>query len=207
MVKLSGERIYLSVLEKEDCIKLWNDFEYDFEAVTEPLNIGHSVSKAEGWFDDIQREQGERHIRLGIFLNDNTIIGDIALQDIDWKNRSCSLGIGIAKKEYRSKGYGKEAIDIMLAYGFKHLGLERITAHTLEQNIAAQRALETLTFSLEGRERKAVYFAARKWDRLNYAILIEDYNKGDIQIDRQRENEHSTRFTCKYRTKTRPKNR
>lgn len=68
----------------------------------------------------------------------------------------------------------------MLEHGFNHLGLERITANTLQQNKCAQRALEKLKFTLEGRERKAVYFTGRKWDRLNYAILIEDYNKGDI---------------------------
>lgn len=38
-------------------------------------------------------------------------------------------------------------------------------------------ALEKAGFILEGRERKAVYFANRRFDRLNYAILAEDYHK------------------------------
>lgn len=144
--------------------------------MTEPLNIGHSISKADAWFDDIQREQGNKHIRLGIFLNNNIVIGDIALQDIDWKNRSCSIGLGISKKEYRSKGYGTEAVKIIIDYGFNNLGIERITANTLEQNEGAQRSLEKCGFILEGRERKAVYFAGNRWDRLNYAILREESN-------------------------------
>jgi RimJ/RimL family protein N-acetyltransferase len=40
------------------------------------------------------------------------------------------------------KGYGSEAVKIILEYGFNNLGLERITANTLEQNKAAQRSLE-----------------------------------------------------------------
>ena len=108
-MKITGEKIYLGTLEKEDCIKLWNDFEYDFEAMTEPLNIGHSITKAETWFEEIQKDQGDRHIRLGVFLQDGTVIGDIALQDLDWKNRSSNLGMGFSKKENRGKGYGKEA--------------------------------------------------------------------------------------------------
>jgi RimJ/RimL family protein N-acetyltransferase len=177
MLKLKGNNIYLSVLEKEDCKKLWDDFEYDYKAMTEPLNIGHSISKADAWFDEIQLDQGNKNVRLGIFLPDGTVIGDVALQDIDWKNRSCSVGEGIGKIEYRSKGFGTEAIRILLQYGFNNLGLERITANTLEQNIGAQRLLKKLGSVLEGRERKAVYFAGNRWDRLNYGILREEFNK------------------------------
>lgn len=175
MQKLCSNNIYLATLEKEHCRRIWDDFEYDFEAITEPLNIGHSSSKADLWFDEIQRDQGNKHIRLGIFLLDGTVIGDVALQDVDWKNRSCSIGLGISKMEYRSKGYGTEAVRIIIQYGFNNLGLERITANTLEQNIGAQRSLEKIGFIIEGRERKAVYFAGRKWDRLNYSLLREEY--------------------------------
>lgn len=176
MVKLEGENIYLATLERKDCEKLWNDFEYDFDKLTEPLNIGHSIEKAGDWFDEIQKEQGKESIRLGIFNKDGEVIGDVALQDIDWKNRTCSLGSGIAKKENRSKGYGKIATKLIIEYGFNNLGLERITANTLEQNIGAQKVLESVGFILEGKERKAEYFAGRKWDRFDYAILIEEYN-------------------------------
>ncbi|NLJ66477.1 MAG: GNAT family N-acetyltransferase [Clostridiales bacterium] len=174
MLRLPSDNIYLAALEKEDCRKLWEDYEYDFQSATEPLNIGNSNTKADSWFEEIQQDQGIKHIRLGIFLLDGTVIGDVALQDIDWRNRSCSIGLGIAKLEYRNKGYGTEAVRTMLWYGFHNLGLERIIANTLEQNVAAQRSLEKTGFILEGRERKAVYFAGRRWDRLNYALIRED---------------------------------
>jgi len=47
MLKLQGEKVYLATLEKEDCQKLWNDFEYDNENLTKPLNIDHSPTKAD----------------------------------------------------------------------------------------------------------------------------------------------------------------
>jgi len=177
MLKLLGESVYLAVLEREHCKKLWDDFEYDYDSMSETLNIGHSNSKADLWFDEIQNDQGNKNIRLGVFLSDGTVIGDIALQDIDWKNRCCSIGLGIAKIGYRSKGYGTEVIKIIIEYGFNNIGLERISANTLEQNKGAQRSLEKSGFILEGRERNAVYLLGRKWDRLNYAILLEDYVK------------------------------
>ena len=175
MVKLQGERIYLGTLEREHCKKLWDEFEYDFANPMEQLDIGQSIEKADEWFDQVKKEQGNSHIRLGIFLNNGTIIGDIALQDIDAKNRSCSIGMGMSKLEYRNKGYGKEAVKIILEYGFNNYGLERIAANTSETNIAAQRSLEKSGFKLEGKERKAIYFAGKRYDRYNYGILVEEY--------------------------------
>jgi len=91
VLKLQGKTIYLTVLEKEHCQILWDAYEYDEDQMTEPLNIGHSVIKIDNWFDEIQRLQGNKNVRLGIFLPDGSVIGDVALQDIDWRNRSCSV--------------------------------------------------------------------------------------------------------------------
>ncbi|MCL2546227.1 MAG: GNAT family N-acetyltransferase [Oscillospiraceae bacterium] len=178
MVKLQGSNIYLAVLERADCRKLYEDFEYDFDNDADFFYIGHSVEKSGEWFDEIQKLQSNENIRLGIFLNDGTVIGDAALQGIDNKNRCCSVGMGFAKKENRGKGYGKQAIKLLLKHGFAYLGMERITASTLEINIPAQKALEKLGFTLEGRERKAVYFRGDRYDNLKYSILLEEYNSG-----------------------------
>lgn len=177
-MKLQGELIYLACLERQDCKKLWNDFEYDFEHPAEEFNIGHSDEKADGWFDEIQKLQGNQNVRLGIFLNDGTVIGDVALQGIDRVSRKCSVGIGIAKIENRGKGYGREAVLLIVDYGFRYFGMERITANTLETNIGMQRVLSRCGFWQEGRERKAVYLNGTKYDRLNYGILKEEYFEG-----------------------------
>lgn len=107
-MKLQGTDIYLDTLEREDCKKIWCAFEYDFENPCEELLLGNSIEKADEWFEDIQKKQGNTNVRLGIFLNDKTVIGDVALQDIDYKNRCCSIGMGIQRIEHRSKGYGQQ---------------------------------------------------------------------------------------------------
>ncbi|MCK8059598.1 MULTISPECIES: GNAT family N-acetyltransferase [unclassified Fusibacter] len=176
MLKLISKRIYLATLEKEDCVKLWNDFEYDFDQLTEPLNIGHSSVKADTWFEETQKDQGDKHVRLGIFLLKGEVIGDVALQNIDWKNRSCSIGLGISTINDRSKGYGTEALQQILEYGFNNLGLEKITASTLESNIGAQKSLLRCGFKKEGTERSAVYFAGKRFDRMHFGILRAEFN-------------------------------
>ena len=175
MVKLKGEKIILATLEREDCKKIWEDTEYDFGQLTEPFIVGWSAVNADTWFDEIQRDQGNKHIRLGIFLPDGTVIGDVALQDLDWKNRSCTLGYGLTKLEYRNNGYATDAAKTILRYGFCHIGFERISSSTQENNIGSQRVLEKCGFTLEGRERKAKYFAGKRHDHLIYGLLAEEY--------------------------------
>ena len=172
---LYGKDVYLATLERAHCRQLWQEQEYDWEHPTEEVGIGLSVENADAWFEDIQRRQGNGNLRLGIFLHDGTVIGDVALQDLDAKNRSCSVGMGIVKRQYRSHGYGRQALGMMLYLGFGYAGMERITANTLEMNIGAQKSLERCGFVLKGRERQAIYLYGRKWDRLRYALLKEEY--------------------------------
>lgn len=175
-MKLQGSRVYLSVMELEDCKTVFQSYEYDHQCVTEPMNIGHSIIKAEKWFQEIQEAQGKNYVRLGIFLTDGQVIGDVALQDIDWRNRSCTLGIGISKIAHRSKGYGSEALGLLLEYAFNNLGLERLSATVLEQNKGSQQMLIKNGFQHEGTERKAENFAGRRWDRLHFGLLRDEYN-------------------------------
>lgn len=177
MIKLSGEKIYLATLERANCLKIYEDTEYDFTHPTEPFIIGRSVEGAYDWFDDIQKSSGSIHIRLGIFLPDGTVIGDIALQDLDWRNRTCTLGYGLTKLSYYSRGYVTDAVEVILRYAFDHLGLIRIGATTQENNIGSQKVLEKNGFILEGRERQVIDFAGKRHDRLLYGLLRDDYLK------------------------------
>lgn len=175
LIRLQDRDIYLATLEREDCRKIWEDFEYDFTNPGEHLNIGFSLERSDDWFDEIQKHQGNQSVRLGVFLHDGTVIGDAALQDINHTNRSCTIGMGISKLMHRSKGYGKQAVKIMLRYGFYYLGMERISANTLEHNIAAQLCLEKIGFVLEGKERKAAFINGRRYDRVCYGLLKEEF--------------------------------
>ena len=54
------------------------------------------------------------------------MIGCISLQNIDHRNRNAFIGIFIGEEENRSKGYGAEAICLILDYGFKTMNLHNI---------------------------------------------------------------------------------
>ena len=79
----------------------------------------------------------------------------------------------IGKLANRNKGYGREALSLMVDYAFTYLGLERLTIDILENNKPLKNITEKQEFKLEGIEKKAVYYRGKKINRLNYALLKE----------------------------------
>ena len=176
MIKLEGNKVVLHTLEREHCRQLWQEYEPVLPVATEPLNPGLSIEGAETWFEEIQKTQGKSQVYLGIFANNGALIGDIQLANIDWRNRSASLGISITKKEQRGSGYGTDAVMVICKYAFDSLDLYRITARTLVHNTTARHVLENAGFIYEGCEREAVTIAGRRWDRLIFGLLMTDLN-------------------------------
>ena len=180
MIELRGKKVVLRTMEHAHCRTLWENYEPVEPIPTEPVRPGLSVENADKWFEEIQGKQGESQIYLGIFDSNADVVGDIQLSGIDWRNRTASLGAGIARRKDRGKGYCTDAVLVMLRYGFDHLDLYRVSAATTANNASAIRVLEKLGFTQEGREREAVYWSGRRWDRLMFGIL-----KGEFESRRR----------------------
>lgn len=176
MIELRGEKVVLRTLERAHCHELWDAYEPTAPVPTEPLNPGLSAEGADKWFEEMQAAQGKSHVYLGIFTPEGRLLGDIQLANIDWRHRTASLGVGIARAADRGQGYGLDATLTLLRYGFQHLDLHRVSASTAECNVAMQHILETCGFTLEGREREAIYAAGRRWDRLTYGLLRAEFD-------------------------------
>jgi RimJ/RimL family protein N-acetyltransferase len=174
MIELTGKYIALRTLEREHCRQLWQEYEPEEPVPTEPLQPGYSIEGADKWFEEIQNVQGKTQVYLGIFSNQGDLIGDIQLTNIDWRNRSASIGMSITKREHRGRGYGTDAVLLLVKYAFEALDLFRLSARTLVHNAAARRVLENADFQLEGCEREAVTIAGRRWDRLTFGLLRSD---------------------------------
>lgn len=69
----------------------------------------------------------------------------------------------------------KEAIRLILRFGFKKLKLNRIYAKTISQNIASWKLLESCGLVREGTLRKSLFERGRWNDLLMYSILKEEY--------------------------------
>jgi RimJ/RimL family protein N-acetyltransferase len=108
-------------------------------------------------------------------LEGDRLIGFVALHSIEWNNRAGLLSIGIGEAEYRGKGYGSDALQLILRYAFDELNLERVGLDVIANNAAAIRAYERAGFRREGAMRHAVMRDGEWHDRLIMGILRDEW--------------------------------
>jgi RimJ/RimL family protein N-acetyltransferase len=82
--------------------------------------------------------------------------------------------------EERGKGYGTEAVKLMVDYLFLSKDITRIQAHTNARNTASQKVLQKAGFKKEGTIRKSVFSRGEWRDRVLFSILREEWKEPKI---------------------------
>ena len=114
--KLLGDRIYLSPRNIED-VEKFTEWVNDFE-ITDYTGRSGQIMSLEGERKYLQEDSNPEATFSIITLNEDKLIGTVSLERINHINRTATLGIFIGDKEYLSKGYGTEAIRLLLDYEF-----------------------------------------------------------------------------------------
>jgi RimJ/RimL family protein N-acetyltransferase len=108
-------------------------------------------------------------------LAEDKLIGDLALEVVDWSGRDAFVGLGIGETEYWGRGYGTDVMNILLRFAFLEINLRRVTLTVFEYNPRAIRSYEKAGFQHEGRERKILNKEGERWDMLFMGILREEW--------------------------------
>jgi RimJ/RimL family protein N-acetyltransferase len=94
-------------------------------------------------------------------------------------NRVTEIGYSVVPNE-RSKGYGTEAVQLMVDYLFLSQNIFRIQAFTDVGNKASQRVLEKVGFQTEGTVRKLGFVRGELRDHYIHSILREEWKEPKI---------------------------
>jgi RimJ/RimL family protein N-acetyltransferase len=176
MIELRGKSVFLRALEREDCCRLWTEAEATEPLPAQATTPGLSVEGADKWFEEIQAKQGREQVYSGIFTLEGELLGDIQLANIDWRNRTATLGIGISCAADRGKGFATEAVFTLLRFAFQELDLFRVSADTAEYNTAARRVLEKCGFTQEGCARQAIHARGSRHNSRTYGLLCTEFD-------------------------------
>ncbi len=115
---------------------------------------------------------------LGIFLNkDKKHIGNISLNDIQWKDRHGEIGILIGDKRARGKGYGTEAIRLIVEHAFGCLNLHKLCCGMIRDNNASRRAFQRIGFKEEGILRQHFFVNGKYLDCFRMGLLRDEYER------------------------------
>ena len=106
---------------------------------------------------------------------DDQFIGKALIEYVDWTSGNAYLRLGIGESELRRKGYGSQALNLLLCYAFGELNLYRVTAVVPAYNEGAIRLFQKFGFMEEVRRRKALHRDGAFWDIIGFGLLREEW--------------------------------
>ena len=168
-VDLKGDLVHIREKKIEDIADEYSwrtDEELSRLDATRPLTMSYDdffrYSKEEMKFPNYKSK------KLALDTIDNIHIGNLMYYDYSISNKQTELGIMIGDKDYWGKGYGTEAVQVLLEYLFTVLNLEKVYLHTLSWNYRAQASFVRAGFNI-----------VRSVRRGGHDFILMDVNKSD----------------------------
>lgn len=173
-VMLRGEHVALTPLMVDDLPVMFgwiNDREQVLlNAPYRP--VGEAQHKA--WFDAIQQQKDAVFFGIRLLKRGN-LIGTCQLHSINSVHRTAELQIRLGEAGERGRGYGTEAVRLLLDFAFKDLNLNRVHLHVFATNGMALRVYEKVGFVREGLLRKAAHIDGEYVDVVVMGIVREEH--------------------------------
>jgi RimJ/RimL family protein N-acetyltransferase len=169
-----GELVRLGPIERDylpHYVEWLNDWEVRrFLAPTLPHPL--TIQDEDDWFN---HQRDDQHSRMFAILtrSEGRVIGNCGLHQIDWTNRTATLGIFIGDRNYWGKGFGSDATRTLLRYAFEEANLHRIELEVFAFNPRAMRVYDKCGFKLEG-TRKQVLFREGEWHDEHILAILRD---------------------------------
>ena len=106
---------------------------------------------------------------------DDRLIGRAAIQWIEWTNGNAWLHLGIGSAQDQRKGFGSQALGMLMRFAFAELNLFRLSARIPEYNQAAIALFSKFGFAEEVRRRQALDRDGRRWDLIVFGLLNSEW--------------------------------
>ena len=176
--RIVGDRIYLSPkCTEEDAVEQYTKWMNDFE-ITDYTGHSGSTTTLIGerqWLEMTAKNNDNRVFDI-VDLKNDKLIGTVGFDVINWVNRNAVMGIFIGDEEYRNNGYGTEAVNLLLEYGFKYLNLHSVKLELLAVNERAHKCYLKCGFKDTGKHREEVFLNGKYYDKTHMDILDSEFH-------------------------------
>lgn len=188
-LRVSSDRLSLIPyrVEHVETYHEWMKDPYILEmTASEPLSIEEEYEMQKSWAEDPKK------LTFIVVLvdrsgRDDEMIGDVNLFFNDDENpANAEIDVMIARKSLRGKGYGTDAVLLMLHYAIKRLEVERFYCKINEKNDASLKMFKKLQFT------ETTYVPAFKEYELELEIKSKEQSIESI------ENKIGTVSYCQY---------
>ena len=167
---LAGSRVRLAPLSPKDGPALFrwiNDRELvHFNAAFRPVSAAHHAA----WMRDVIKRKDTAIFAIRVKRGDR-LIGTCQLHSISTVHRNAELQIRIGEARARGRGYGVEAVRMLVDFAFRDLNLHRVWLNVFATNTAALKTYVATGFTREGVLRDAAFVNGRYVDVVVMGIL------------------------------------
>ena len=174
---LRGEKVILRALTRDDLAQLCefnNDVEVELAGGGDPP-MPQALARLQAEFDSRVGQGGRDDAGFAIEA-DSKFIGQCALFQFDHTAQTCMLGITIGDKAYWGRGYGRDAVRVLLDYAFRLRNLRRVCLSVNDNNERGIRAYKACGFIEEGRLRSHVWSNGAYIDLVYMGILRTEWD-------------------------------
>ena len=172
-IQLATDRLVLRRYIEEDALLLHQNFGLDPEMFKysgwNPYATLEEAKEAVRQFID---SYGDEHFYGWAIEHEGRLVGTVGAYDYDPETNSIEIGCSIERKNW-GKGFAGEAIKIVIAYLMDQEEIQCIKAWCAADNIGSRRIMESAGMIQASIEKDALEINERKYDKLNYKLIIE----------------------------------
>lgn len=156
-MEITGDKVILRTIQEQDrglLQSLINDPE--IIRITGGYSLPASYEHQMDRFRSVPESIGRLYSIIADRKTPQTGLGILILSDIDLSRKTAEIYIKLTTS-VRRQGYGQDAVNTLVAYVFRELGLSRICANILESNTASRKLFEACGFKLEQVHRHTIH--------------------------------------------------
>jgi RimJ/RimL family protein N-acetyltransferase len=152
---------------------LWH---FELAGVARPLSTEAIRKRLEKVEKQMEESKNLFHFTMRL-KQDNRLLGLARIYWIDFHNGTGVLNLGIGETSDRCKGYGSDALALLLRFAFGELNLHRLSAWPAADNLAFFHLAEKAGFTEEARRREAAFHDGRYLDVVMLGLLRAEWEK------------------------------
>lgn len=180
--KIVGKKVSLSPITIDDIPYLVN-WTNDFNT-SDGLGYSDFVASYNSMRENIENDLRKERPSFIIIKNDtNEIIGGCRIFNTEYLHRTANTSI-VIDKSFQNKGYGEEALNLLLDYAFNYLNFYNILLTVYSFNIPAIKCYEKVGFKQIGKRTKSRYLN-NKWYDIIYMEMLKDNFKKDYIVNKK----------------------